>query len=276
MHTKESLIKQLKDMGLKPTDTVFVHSSYKAIAGEVGVEGGPATVVESFIEYFGKEGLVVFPAMSWKLGYLINDEGKTRNPALGPEEGFYEYGKHFDVKTTTCEYLGIIPEIFRQKEGVVRSLCPTSSVAAFGKDAKEFCSGHEKAETPLHWNSPWGKLYDRKAKILFLGTTMSCNTFMHVIEEYANVPNLLPDYIWKYTATDYDGKEHKIEFKRHEPGHNWYYIKVQDELVEKGIAKKTVFGSADTHLVDVCKETDYMLKKLKENPLLFTHEYNKE
>ena len=177
MYTKNDLINDLKNMGLKPTDTVFVHSSYKHIAGEMGVEGGADTVVDAFIEYFGKEGLAVFPAMSWKLGYWLIDAGDICPPWEEPGEGFKPYGNEFDVKTTPCHGLGIIPEIFRQRENVVRSLCPTSSVCAYGKDAKSFCADHEKAETPLNWNSPWGKLYDRNAKILFLGTTMCCNTF---------------------------------------------------------------------------------------------------
>lgn len=273
MYTKEYFIDNLKNMGLKPSDTVFVHSSYKQIAGDVGIEGGADTVIDAFIEYFGETGLVVFPAMSWKMGYLINEAGETRLPYDGPIDGFVEKN-HFDIRKTPCDSLGIIPELFRQRPGVIRSLCPTSSVAAYGRDAKDFCAGHEKAKTPLNWNSPWGKLYDRKAKILFLGTTMSCNTFMHVIEEYAEVPGLLHPYIWRYTATDYDGKTHKIEFQRHVPHHNWYYSTVEPELIENKIAKKVKFGSADCHLVDAVLETDYMLKRLKETPLMFTNEYN--
>jgi len=266
MYTKNDLINDLKNMGIDPTDTVFVHSSYKHIAGEMGVEGGADTVVDAFIEYFGKEGLAVFPAMSWKLGYWLNDDGDICPPWEEPGEGFKPYGNEFDVKTTPCHGLGIIPEIFRQRENVVRSLCPTSSVCAYGKDAKSFCADHEKAETPLNWNSPWGKLYDRKAKILFLGTTMSCNTFMHVLEEKAEVPGILAPYIWKYTATGYDGKVHKIEFKRHEPHHNAYYHKMEPEFLENGIVKMYKFGAADTHLADAVAETDYMMKTSHDDP----------
>jgi len=274
MFTKQHLMQDLERMGLEHTDTVFVHSSYKKIAGDVGIDGGADTVVDAFIDYFASEGLVVFPAMSWKLGYLINEQGETRHPALGPAEGFYEFGSHFDVRSTPCHGLGIIPELFRQREGVVRSLCPTSSVCAMGRDAAEFCAGHENAETPLNWNSPWGKLAERHAKILFLGTGMSCNTFMHAIEEYAKVPGLLLPYVWHYTAADYEGRVHEIAFKRHEPHHNWYYAKVEPELVCAGIAQKTIFGAAETHLVDAAAEADYMKKKLEEIPMLFTAAYN--
>lgn len=275
MYNKEYFIREFERLGFLRTDTVFVHSSFKKIAGGEGIEGGADTVADAFIEYFGEKGLVVFPAMSWMMGYLVNDKGEILEPALGPKEGYYEYGSYFDVKTTPCHSLGIIPEVFRQKEGVIRSICPCSSVAAFGPDAEDFCAGHEYAKTPLNWDSPWGKLYDRKAKILFAGTGMGCNTFMHVLEEYAEVPNILAPYIWKYTAKDYDGKVWDISFKRHEPGHNHYYAKIEPELVEKGIARKVTFGSAESHIVDAVSETDYMLKRLKEEPTLFMHEYNK-
>ena len=274
MYTKDYFIEEFKRLGLKKTDTVLVHSSYKKIAGEVGIEGGGETVIDAFIEYFGKEGLVIFPAMSWMLGYLIDGKGGFRAP-FESAPGFYEFGTHFNVHDTPSHGLGILPELFRKREGVIRSICPCSSVAAYGADAKEFCSGHEYAQTPLNWNSPWGKLYDRHAKILFLGTGMGCNTFMHVLEEHAGVPGILAPYIWHYTAEDYDGKVWNIAFKRHEPDHNFYYKKVEPELVEKGIARRVKFGSADSHIVDAVAETDYMMKRLKEEPTLFMHEYNR-
>ena len=60
MFTKDDLIRDIINMGLKPDDTVFVHSSYKSIAGETGIDGGADTVVDAFMEYFGEKGLVVF------------------------------------------------------------------------------------------------------------------------------------------------------------------------------------------------------------------------
>lgn len=270
MFTKETLTDDIIRMGLKPEDTVFIHSSYKSIAGDEGIEGGADTVVDVFMEYFGEKGLLVFPAMSWKLGYLINDNGEMRDPALGPAPGFHEYGNKFDVRTTPCHGLGCIPEIFRNRPGVIRSRCPSSSVAAYGKDAEEFCAGHENAPTPLHWHSPWGRLYCRNAKTLFLGTTMICNTFMHVLEEYSGVvPGLLRDHIWDYEMTGYDDVTLHISYKRHEPHHNQHYRKVEQELIDRGIVSLHRFGAAEVHLADIRKETDHMLIRLKNEPRLF-------
>lgn len=274
MYTKQDFINDLKNMGLKHTDTVFVHSSFKKVAGDIGVEGGGDTIIDAFIEYFGENGLVVFPTMSWKLGYYINDNEEIRFPELGPADGFKEYGNHFDVRETPSHGLGILPELFRKRSGVVRTLCPSSSFAAYGVGAKEFCAGHEKSPTAFAWDYPWGNLYRKGAKTLFLGTGMGNNTFMHVIEEHANVPGIVSPYIWKYTITDYDGKTFPVQIKRNAPGHNHYYAMVQNELVEKGIAKVVKFGSAECHLVDIVSETDYMMQKLAENPYLFAPSHN--
>ena len=274
MFTKEDLIQDIIRMGVRETDTLFVHSSYKHAAGDIGIVGGADTVVDAFIEYLAPKGLIVFPSMSWKLGYLVNDAGEYIPPWEGPKEGFHPYGNAFHVKTTPSDGLGIIPEVFRKRPGVIRSLSPTSSVCAMGADAAEFCAGHDQSPTPLNWDSPWGNLYRRGAKILFLGTTMACNTYMHAIEDYAALPGLLVPYEWQYTVEDYDGNVYPVHFKRHEPGHNHYYIKVQQELIDQGIAKVVRFGAAECHLVDAVREADYMLAKLKKEPWLFTHEFN--
>ena len=269
MFTKQDLIHDFIRMGLKPEDTVLIHSSYKHIAGEKGVEGGADTVVDAFMEYFGEKGLVVFPALTWRLGFLVNDEGVIRSPLLGPAPGYREYGTTFDVRNTPgC--VGCIPEIFRKRPGVIRSLSATHSVTAYGKDAEEFCAGHEDAPTQLHWHSPWGKLYYRNAKTLFIGTGMGCNTFMHVLEEYSGVvPGLLPDYEWHYDIIGYDNVTRHISCKRHDSGHSHYFGKVEDELIEQKIVSIEQFGAAEVRLVDMRKETDYMLKWLKKEPRLF-------
>lgn len=274
MYTKQSLMDDLARLGLKETDTVFVHSSFRKIAGTEGVDGGADTVVDAFIEYFGRKGLAVFPTMSWKLGYLVNDAGELRFPALGPADGFYEYGSHFDVRETPSDGLGIIPEVFRKRSGVVRSLCASSSIAAFGPDAAEFCAGHERVPTAFDWSGPWGNLYRRNAKTLFLGTGTACNSFMHVIEERAQVPGIVHPHLWRYTLTDYDGNTCPVEIRRNKPGHNHYYTKITPELLERGIARVGRFGAAETYVYEIVPETDYMMERLKNEPMLFAPEAN--
>src|SRR5699024_7549757 len=116
MHTKESLMKQLEELNIRKEGTLLVHSSYKSL-GEV--EGGPDTVLDALSEYM-KDGLLVLPTHTWE--YINKD-----NPV-------------FDVKNSPTN-VGILTELFRKREGVIRSEHPTHSVAALGKDAEAFVAG---------------------------------------------------------------------------------------------------------------------------------------
>ena len=66
MFTKEYLKEQLKVMGIKPYDTVLIHTSYKAV-GEV--EGGPDAFLDAFCEYLD-EGLFLVPTTLWCEGIM--------------------------------------------------------------------------------------------------------------------------------------------------------------------------------------------------------------
>lgn len=128
MYTKEDLLKQLEDMKIDKKGTLLVHSSMKSIGQ---VDGGADTVLDVFSQYM-KDGLLVLPTHTWA---YIN----KNNP------------RFYVDKSPSC--VGILTELFRKRPGVVRSLRPTHSVAALGKDAKEFVAGDEKCDTPCSRNS---------------------------------------------------------------------------------------------------------------------------
>ena len=109
MHTKESLKKQLTAMGLTGEETILIHSSMKAI-GET--QKGAETVLDALMEFFEK-GLLLLPTHTWK---MINAE----NPV-------------FDVDNEPA-CVGILPNLFLKRPGVIRSLHPTHSMAGYGKD----------------------------------------------------------------------------------------------------------------------------------------------
>lgn len=100
--------KQLTAMGLTGEETILIHSSMKAI-GET--QKGADTVLDALMEFFEK-GLLLLPTHTWK---TINAE----NPV-------------FDVDNEPA-CVGILPNLFLKRHGVVRSLHPTHSMAGFGK-----------------------------------------------------------------------------------------------------------------------------------------------
>ena len=163
MVTKKQLFTDLCDAGIAPTDVVILHSSMKAFGRfEEGIEG----LVDAFCEYLA-DGLFIVPTHSWA---TVN----KKNPV-------------FDVeKTQSC--VGLLSRVALGKKEGVRSKHPTHSVVAFGKGAADFTAGEEKLITPTPRNGVYGKLIDRDAVVLLLGVGQNKNTFLHCLEETANVP----------------------------------------------------------------------------------------
>lgn len=245
MYTKEDLKMQLKDMGLKGTDTVFIHSSMKAIGD---VQGRADTVLDAWMEYF-EEGLLLMPTHTWK---QMSEEYCVFHPQTEP----------------VC--VGILPELFRQREGVVRSLHPTHSVAAYGREAEEYVKGEEMQLTPCPPDGVMGRLKDRKAKILLVGVTHIRNTFIHAVEELYDVPERFTAEPVDFQVVLPDGSLKKVPMYRHYNRHTAHisesYDKMLEGYFETGVAKRYQFGDAECILCDaegILEVTGRILQKEK-------------
>ena len=249
MYTKSELKAQLSAMGFKGTETVIIHSSLKSI-GEV--ENRAEGIIDALQEFFA-EGLLVFPSMTYS---LVSDKQPV-----------------FSVRDTPC-CVSALPEIFRKRPGVIRSLHPTHAVAAIGKDAAEFVEGHEKFDSPAHPDSPWGKLYKRNAKIMFVGTkTIHCNTFLHGVEEWLPVPGMLTEEPQQLVVYDYEGKRIEVPSRRHVGSHSKWYHLMYPTFCEAGALTEGKFGDAQVFVVDAHMAGDIVYDLLKKEPLFFTDEY---
>lgn len=244
MYSKAQLKDQLREMGIDPKGTLLVHSSMKAIGQ---VEDGPEGVIDVLMDYM-KDGLLVFPTHTWK---QIRE--KT-------------YPIFDVVNEPSC--VGLLTNIFRVRPGVVRSLHPTHSVAAYGKDAAEYVSGEENHITPCGKGSCWYKLYERKAQILFIGCGTHRNTFLHGVEEWNNVPNRLTERLQLLYTRAADGKIYPIPQYRHYSRPpvtevSQRYNKMEETFVKKGAMHYGRFGDAHCALGDavmMCDITSACLK----------------
>ncbi|MBQ7971895.1 MAG: AAC(3) family N-acetyltransferase [Lachnospiraceae bacterium] len=234
MYTKEELKKHLKNMGLNGSEAIMVHSSMKAI-GEV--DGGADTVVDTFMEYF-REGMFMTPAHTWA---QIKGDHLTFNPKTEP----------------VC--VGIIPNLFLKRPGVVRSLHPTHSLAAYGKEAADFIKGEEKATTPCPPGGCWDRLREVNAQILLLGVPHGRNTFIHSVDEVLNIKDRLTDEPTLMHIVMPDGSIKDVSMYRHynrflESGSfSDHFNKLEDIFYRKGAAQKCTFGDADCILCDANK-----------------------
>lgn len=246
MHTKKDLINDLKKLGINKYGTLKVHSSFKSIGA---VDGGPDTVLDGLSEYM-EDGLLVLPTHTWS---YVNHE----NPVF-----------HVEKSETN---VGILTELFRKRDGVIRSLHPTHSVGALGADAKEFTAGDEKRDTPCARTSPYGKLLDRKAQIMLIGVNLTRNTFIHGIEEWVDIPGRVTDTHEQLYTVLADGTKLSMPSRRHY-GKNWseHFWKVEDYLLQLGAMHIGKFGDADARICDAEKINEIITIMLEVDPHLFS------
>ena len=229
MYTKHDLIYNLEHIGLKPTDAIMIHSSMKSIGP---VEGGADAVVDALMEYF-KEGLLMMPTHTWA--------------QMGPEHSLFD-----PEVEPAC--VGIIPNIFRQRAGVVRSLHPTHSIAACGPEASAYIAGEENVTTPCQPGGCWSRLLETDAKILLLGCTHIRNTFIHAVEEMLDVPERLTEKPVDFQVKMPDGSIKAVAVHRHYNPVTAHiseeYDKLLDAFYECKAAQKVKFGDADCILCE--------------------------
>ena len=219
-------------MGLTGRETILIHSSMKSIGD---VAGGADTVLDALMEFFS-DGLLLLPTHTWK---TVN----AANPV-------------FDVRTSPC-CVGILPELFRSRPGVVRSLHPTHSLAGYGKDAAAYLAGQELCNTPCTPGGAYDRLKDMGGKILLIGVTHARNTYIHSVEEVLNVPHRLTDAPAKLTAVDADGNPHTVYMRSHynarQPHISEDFVKLTQAYLDCGAAENVRFGDAACTLCDAHK-----------------------
>lgn len=247
MHTVKSLKKDFEKIGLLPTDTVLVHTSVKAVGT---MENGVDTLIDALMTYLN-EGLLLVPTHTWR---QINEE----NPIFNPE--------------TEQPCIGIMPEIFRHREGVKRSWHPTHSLAAYGKPSEVdiFTEGAEQFDTPAPPNGWIGHMLDRKAKVLLIGVNHNRNTFIHGIEEIVDVPDRMT-IERQPLKVKVNGQVIDSPQRRHYGSTSEKYNKLYQPFLDYGVAVEGKIGDATSQLCDTVKMTEFVTYLLNQEISLFSH-----
>lgn len=229
MYTKNDLKKQLAAMGLNGGETILIHSSMKAIGQ---VDGGADTVLDAWSEFFAG-GLLLLPTHTWK---NVNDD----NPVYDPKS------------TPSC--VGLLTNMFMNRNGVVRSLHPTHSMAGLGRHAAEYLAGEEYCNTPCTPGGCYDRLKDCGGKILLVGVGHERNTYIHSVEEVLNVPNRLSDKPMKLKIVMPDGAHRTVYVRKHynasQPHISEDFVKLNQAFLDCGAARQVKFGDADCLLCD--------------------------
>lgn len=175
-NTVASMKKELGELGVGKGDLVLVHTKMSALGWVVG---GPQAIILALLETIGEEGTLVMPAHSgdW------SDPSEWMSP---PVPGFWipiimKHMPAFDPFMTPTRRVGAVAESFRSFPGVVRSDHPQTSFAARGRQAVALTEDHPLTHQ-MGIGSPTGRMYEKGAKVLFLGTSYQTCTCFHLAE----------------------------------------------------------------------------------------------
>lgn len=178
MVTRSQITSCLREIGIENGDLLLVHSSLKSFGR---VDGGADTVIDGLLDALSPDGTLVMPTLVQR---NFSDAYKTWNKLTSPSD------------------VGLITETFRKREGVLRSDQATHSVCAYGKLKEFITSEHSTSKPRMHpygdyafsHGSPWQKMYDLGAKILFIGVGLEAHTFHHFAEAVFSeeIINLIP------------------------------------------------------------------------------------
>ena len=180
--TKKQLVQDLRRIGVKPRDTISVHSSMSKIGWVIGDQ---LTVIDALMEAVTEEGTIVMQAHS-----TGNTDPRNWNYPPVPEEWWDTIRKEmppFRPEITPLRNLGRVPELFRIMPGVHRSNHPHVSCTAWGKNAKQIVKEHDLKDS-YGDKTPWGALYRLGSKILLLGVDHENNTAIHHAEGKVSTP----------------------------------------------------------------------------------------
>ena len=182
--TRVSLARDLAGLGLRPGETVLLHSSLSALGW---VCGGAQAVVQALLDTLGPTGTLVVPTQTMD----NSDPSQWRNPPV-PESWWPTIRDHtpgFDPHATPSAHMGRIPELVRTLPGAVRSPHPQTSFAAVGPRAHALLD-HHPLTCRLGDESPLGRLLD--ARVLLLGTGYDSCTAFHLAEYRVPAPRTEP------------------------------------------------------------------------------------
>jgi len=246
MNAEYDFLKQrLEAVGIKKGMTLLVHSSFKSLNLKYLT---PKDVINAFMDVITSSGNLLFPTLTYK---TVNKD----NP-------------YYSV-TLTPSCVGILPETFRKMDGVIRSLNPIHSVAAWGKDKEDLILSHLDDDITLGINSPFYKMLKYEGKILMLGCGLKPNTFMHLVENLCKVKYRKLTNKITFTIRDYENNIIKKDLLM--PESNNYY-QMYDRIInilDHNELKKISINGEESFLIDAKQLLLKASLKIKEDEEYF-------
>lgn len=252
--TRERLSRDFEALGVEPGMCLLVHCSMSNIGW---IPGGAQLLVETLLDYLGKDGTLMVPTHTTHLSDPITWEAPPV-PAdwIDPvRNGF----PAFDPHKTPTRGMGILPETVRRWPGAVRSNHPHTSFCAIGVRADELMADHALS-SPMGTGSPLQKLCDIDGSVLLLGVGYGNNSCFHLAEDFLdNAPRIIDGApllqngksVWtKFDSIAYDDEG---------------FEQCGADFEKSNTTRKGKIGNGDCHLFSTRTAVDFAKTWLRQN-----------
>lgn len=250
--TVSRIINDLKELGVEPGATLLVHSFLSSIGW---VCGGAPAVILALEQVLTDSGTLIMPTYSGD----NSDPADWKYPSV-PESWFKiirENWPAYDPSLTPTRFMGAIPECFRSQKGVLRSLHPRASFAAWGKKSQSIIENHS-LNFPFGDESPVARAYDNNAYVLFVGTTYNVMASWY----YADFLNkklkseTTSDVECCYAAINETGQRKWVKYYDYTRKHD-DFERIGSEFEKTGDVATGLIGESETKLFSIIKAIDF-------------------
>ena len=223
---------RLRSAGISESDTLLVHSNFKP---DSGFRGTPLDLANALVELVGSKGNLLMVSL----------------PFRGAAYDYLALAKPFNVRKT-MSMMGLVTEMFRRREGTLRSLHPTHPVLAYGKDAAWLVADHERCLYPCGAGSPFDKARQLRGKLLFFDVPFHSITFFHHVEDLLKERLPFPVYsdrLFSVPAVDANGANHVIQTYAFNKKVRRAADKLEAEMQRQGMIRDGRVGNSRFQLV---------------------------
>ena len=258
---KDEIVARLRELGVKPGDTLMVHSSLSACGRIVG---GAKTVIEALIETLGEEGHFFLPSYQRSESFL--------NGAISAR------WDHRPADTSrrdseSIRWVGTIPlEFMRLYPDAPRGCHISHPWTGWGRRAAELLAVQKWDDPPFGETSLPRQVMAMGGKILHFGTMIARTSFLHCIEHHLQLPGYsapgffqvrLPggDITWKGVEGSYCGSRVSTTENESAP--------LYREAVAEGLTiNKVRLGVGTLMLMDCVNYWETLVKVFNRKPLI--------
>ena len=233
--------------GVKNTDLVVLHSRLTEKTADL----------ESLLEElsaFLADGVLIMPTGA-------NPDTAVSNGIFDPEQ--------------SVSGEGALSELFRQKEGVVRSQHPVGSLAALGKGSSMLMEGHERCISAFSAASPWWRIFQAGGKCVFMGCGLECSGLIAAIEEWTGAALLSKRFRPRRLRLK-NGRNRCLKIKVHTGNHFLNYPKAEKYLEEAHVLVRVAFDCCDVIVMDIAGCAEWLLRRLRRKPRFFAARRKRE